>query len=290
MDYFNSEAYEKTSKLSTEKRIKATANIIDMEAIIRVILEDKKYYRTNRARIDSIYQALLTGLSSERPGAIVESNCYKYSNEALTWGDHAFWIIPNPKDPYRPHHGLVVNTTLLKGHREDDGFSKWFFIIMEPDNYRHVDALLYAFAGAFIDSIFQDITTPEEVFFPKHPCTVAHQLRIKESARKLPVFRKEVYNKEKRQWVTSDTLAMPYYMAANYFRKISMFIGFISKSNRFCWYPADLLIVWLTFYCFRRCSANNMNARLPEDERRRMMGQNPNSNAFFASCIHLYRC
>jgi hypothetical protein len=43
--------------------------------------------------------------------------------------------------------------------------------------------------------------------------------------------------------------------------------------------------VWVTFYAFRRCSANNMNARLPDDERKRMMGQNPNSHVFFVGAF-----
>ncbi|KAF7335411.1 hypothetical protein MVEN_02193900 [Mycena venus] len=266
MEYFNSAAFDATSKLCTKKREKPTATLVDLEVLIRGILDDKKYFRTHRARSEVIYAALIAALSSERPGAIVEFNCYRGSNEALVWGDHDFWVIPNPEDAFRPFFALVVHANLLKGHREDDGFSKYFFIIMEPENYRHVCALMYVLVLAFKDQIFRDVSTPEEIFFPKNPCTVAHRLTIKETVLQQPTIRREVHKNQK--WTTSETLAMPYYMAAEYLRKISLFLGFI---------------VWFTFYCFRRCSANNMNAALPEDERRRMMGQNPNSNQFFES-------
>ncbi|KAJ7850429.1 hypothetical protein B0H13DRAFT_1729339 [Mycena leptocephala] len=275
LDYFYSAEFDKTSKLSTKKRAKPTANLIDVEILVRGVLEDKKYIRTNRARIDLIESSLISSLSSERPGAIVESACYRGTNEALVWQNYEFWIIPNPKNPYRPVVGAVVEIDLLKGKRDDEGMMKYFFILMEPSSHRHVDALMYAFVGAFKDEIFEDVETIEEVFFPTEPCTVAHKLRIKKSALKQPVFRKEVH--DGNGWVTSETIAMPYFMAAAYLRALSLFLGFVRKSLSFGF------SLWVTFYAFRRCSANNMNARLPDDERKRMMGQNPNSHVFFES-------
>ncbi|KAJ7176267.1 hypothetical protein C8R43DRAFT_1197899 [Mycena crocata] len=266
MSYFYSKEFDDTSKLSTATRVKETANLVDVELLVKGVLEDKKYFRTNRARVDTIYSSLISALSSERPGAIVESTCYRNSNESLTYGNHDVWVIPNPDNPRRPFVCCIVRINLLKGHRDDDGFTKYFFLLAEPDSHRHVDALMYFMVNCFKDQVFEDVETPEEVFFPQHPCTRAHKLRIKKSALRLSVCRKEVYDGDK--WVTSETLAMPYFMVANFLRKISLFLGFV---------------VWITFYCFRRCSANNMNAALPEDERRRMMGQNPDSNQFFAS-------
>ncbi|KAJ7760035.1 hypothetical protein B0H16DRAFT_1720260 [Mycena metata] len=138
------------------------------------------------------------------------------------------------------------------------------FFMPEPLTHRHVDALMCATVGAFQDEIFQDVDVIEDALHPKHPCTKAHRLRIKESARKQAVFRKEVYNGEK--WVISDTLALPYHCARGLMRLISLFLGYI---------------LWFTFFCFCRCSASNMSAALFEDDRRQMMGHNPNSDMFF---------
>ncbi|KAK7020388.1 hypothetical protein R3P38DRAFT_3272261 [Favolaschia claudopus] len=266
MDYLNSADFKATSNLTTAAREKATANLVDLEILIRGMLDDKRYIRTHRSRCDVIYSSLISALSSERPGAIVESNCYRGSNEALYWGDHEFWIIPNPNDPLRPFVALVLKINLLKKYRDDDSYFKYFFLIMEPDSHRHVDGLMYALILALKDQIFQDVTTIEEIFFPTHPCTTAHKLAIKESALKQPVCRRQVYGNGK--WTTSLDQALAYSAAAHILKQISLFLGFI---------------MWFTFYCFRRCSANNMNAALPEDERRRMMGQDPNSNQFFES-------
>lgn len=54
---------------------------------------------------------------------------------------------------------------------------------------------------------------------------------------------------------------------------------------------SDLSVpVWITFYCFRRCSANNMAATLTEEERTMMMGQKPGSDQFVASRVSLPNC
>ncbi|KAJ7321977.1 hypothetical protein DFH08DRAFT_1030706 [Mycena albidolilacea] len=235
MSYFYSEEFDETSKLSTKSRVKEVANIVDVEILVKGILEDKKYFRTHRARWDTNYTIILSALSSERPGAMIESSCYRHSNESMTWDDHEFWVIPNPQDPHRPLFCCVVRVRLLKGHREDDSFMKYFFLLPEPASHRHVDALMYLLVNAFKDAIFVDVETPEQVFFPKNPCHTAHKLRIKESAKSQAVTRKEVY--QDGCWTTSDTLAMPYFMITAFLRKISLFLRFV---------------IWFTFYCFRR--------------------------------------
>ncbi|KAJ7108591.1 hypothetical protein C8R44DRAFT_884651 [Mycena epipterygia] len=251
MSYFNSALFDETSKLSTKSRPKQTANIVDLEILIRGILEDTKYFRTHRARYNVIYSCLISALVSERPGAIIESGCYRGSNESMTWADHEYWVIPDPKNPYRPFLCLILRSRWLKGMREDESAVKDFFILREPDSHRHVDALMYSLVCAMEDQVFEDVKAIEEIFYPEHPCLKAHKLRIKESAKNQPVFRREVF--DGTQWVTSDTLSLPYNIAATYLHNISIFLGFI---------------MWFIFYCFRRCSANNLQAALPEDERR----------------------
>jgi hypothetical protein len=42
MSYFYSEEFDETSKLSTKSRVKEVANIVDVEILVKGILEDKK--------------------------------------------------------------------------------------------------------------------------------------------------------------------------------------------------------------------------------------------------------
>lgn len=112
---------------------------------------------------------------------------------------------------------------------------KYFFLLPEPTSHRHIDALMYLLVNALKNTIFVDVETPEQVFFPKNPCHTAHKLRIKESVKPQAVTRKEVY--QDGFWMTSDTLAMPYFMITAFLREISLFLGFISKSVFFFFAP-----------------------------------------------------
>ncbi|KAJ7665641.1 hypothetical protein B0H17DRAFT_1143314 [Mycena rosella] len=80
---------------------------------------------------------------------------------------------------------------------------------------------MYSLVVAFEDEIFEDIQTPEDFFFPRHPCTQVHKLRIKQSACTQLVFCKEVFDSKK--WVTSETLAMPAHFVSVFYRKLSLF-------------------------------------------------------------------
>ncbi|KAK6977100.1 hypothetical protein R3P38DRAFT_3476744 [Favolaschia claudopus] len=156
------------------------------------------------------------------------------------------WIIPNPNDPLRPFVALVLKIDLLKKYRDNDSYFKYFFLITEPDTHQDVDGLI--------------------IFFITHPCTTALKLAMKESVLKQPVCRRQVYANGK--WTTSLDQALAYSAAEHIPKQISLFLGFI---------------MWFTFYCFQRCSAHNMNAALPEDERRTMMCQDLNSHQFLES-------
>ncbi|KAF8192734.1 hypothetical protein K438DRAFT_855713 [Mycena galopus ATCC 62051] len=264
--FLASPEFQVIAQLTTQSRQKNTANFFDLEVIVKGILEDVKYFRTTRARLGMVFAVLVSALSSERPGAIVESNCYRSSNEALTWGNLQFWIIPNPKLPPFPLACLILTTTLLKGHRQDESFVKPFFVLPEPASHRHVDVMMYALAGALEDEIFEDVTTIEEIFCPAAVPTKAHCLRIKPSCVNLPVIRKEVF--DNGRWTNSSKIAMPYHMAASYLRKTSLSLGFVESA---------------TFYDFRRMAAMHLDAALGDNERRRLMGQNPGSDEFYKS-------
>ncbi|KAJ7624641.1 hypothetical protein FB45DRAFT_85510 [Roridomyces roridus] len=261
--FFHSREFDDTSKLSTKSREKPIADVVDVAILILGILRDKKVFKTQRSRIDAIYATLICCLSSERIGALVESSSYRKSNEALTWGDHEFWALPNPAAPRRPRIALVLKPQLLKGFRYDDSKFKMFCLLAERADQRETDAMMYSLVSALKDDIFVGIKTADEIFFPEEPCTIAHKLTIKESAKTMLVFRKTVF--EEGRYTTSDTLAMPYGMATRNLREVGLRLGF-----------EDML----TWYCFRRCSANNLNASVSQSDRELLMGHTEESGIF----------
>ncbi|KAJ7333370.1 hypothetical protein DFH08DRAFT_966201 [Mycena albidolilacea] len=135
-------------------------------------------------------------------------------NVPMTWDYHEFWVC------------------LLKGHRKDDSYTKYFFLLPEPASHRHVNPVMYLLVNAFKDTIFVDVETPEQMFFPKNPCHTTHKLRINESTKSQVVTQKEVY--QDGFWTMLDTLAMPYFMITAFLHKISLFLGFIKhhKANK----------------------------------------------------------
>ncbi|KAJ7030843.1 hypothetical protein C8F04DRAFT_1263533 [Mycena alexandri] len=143
MSYTYSPEFDETSKLSTKSRPKENADIVDVATVVMGMLQDDKHFRLNQTRYNSIYSILIAALSSERIGALVESMCWRGSNEALMWGDHQFWVIPILKDPYHPNFAAIVSPDLLKGKQDDESAKKHFFIVPEPPTHRHVDALMY---------------------------------------------------------------------------------------------------------------------------------------------------
>ncbi|KAJ7610144.1 hypothetical protein FB45DRAFT_875953 [Roridomyces roridus] len=222
--FFHSRDFDDTSKLSTKCREKPIADFLDVTILILGILRDMKVFKTQRARIDAIYATLITCLSSERIGALVESSPHRKSNEALTWGDHEFWALPNPAAPRRPRITLVLKPQLLKGFRYDDSKFKMFCLLAERADQCETDAMMYSLVSALKDDIFVGIKTADEIFFPEEPCTIAHKLTIKESAKTMLVFRKTVF--EEGRYTTSDTFAMPYGMATRNLQEVGLRLGF----------------------------------------------------------------
>ncbi|KAF7354342.1 hypothetical protein MVEN_01122700 [Mycena venus] len=174
MEYFNSAAFDATSKLSTNTREKPIVTLVDLKVLICGILEEL-------SRLSRVLQGHLRRPYCRpflrTPWRYRQSACYRGSNEALVWIDYEFWVIPNPEDAFYPFFAPFVNPNLLEGHRDDEGFSKYFFIIMAPDYYRHVCALMYVHVLVFKDRIFCDIFTLGETFFPKNPCAVIARSR-----------------------------------------------------------------------------------------------------------------
>ena len=66
-------------------------------------------------RTQLVYLSILSAVSSERPGAIVEASGLRHSNEAIEWHDHDFIVIPEPDEPNKPTIAVIVHIQLLKG-------------------------------------------------------------------------------------------------------------------------------------------------------------------------------
>ncbi|KAF7331308.1 hypothetical protein MKEN_00008000 [Mycena kentingensis (nom. inval.)] len=237
----------------------------DVVHLIIAVFRDTTLIRTTHGRIAMVYALLVMSLSAERPGALVEGRDFRHTNASLRHGNHQVWILPNSANPSCPFVVVIVTIDLLKGYRDDDSKNKMFFLLPEPDSHRPLDAVMYGLALALMDGVFEDVSTTriEEIFHPKNPPTRPHMLRYKPGKAELPVFRQEVISEG--AWVMSPTLAMPYAVIARRLKVLGERDGFEPR--------------W-TFYCLRRCSANNLNAVLSEQDTRTMMGQTDNSRMF----------
>ncbi len=71
----------------------------DLNAVLHALwVEDVKPLHGHiRVEIDLIL--LLSGATSTRPGALIESGACKGSNKCLKWEDITFLVVPNPVSP-----------------------------------------------------------------------------------------------------------------------------------------------------------------------------------------------
>ena len=105
--FLASQELKDLAPISTRVHVKHVADIVDVEILIRAFWADKKHFRTHRMRVQMVATINLSAISSERPGAVVESTNYRHSNQCIEWRDLEFVVIPNKDHPYKPvdrHH------------------------------------------------------------------------------------------------------------------------------------------------------------------------------------------
>ncbi|KAJ7623979.1 hypothetical protein DFH06DRAFT_1328390 [Mycena polygramma] len=205
--YINSPELAAVAPLTTAMRPKPVPTRLDIEAIIRAAYEDNVLFRTNRMRIQFIAITLASVETSERPGAIMESDSYTDTNETLFWGGLHFLVFPNLENPHLPPLlGIRVDIDLLKAWRKDDSKRKSFFFRPEPLGNRALCLVTLFSTMAQQDQVWEDVESVREILHPKTPPTAVHELVMKESARKQPVFRADVLTSE--GWTTSETAAL----------------------------------------------------------------------------------
>lgn len=167
---------------------------------------------------------ILSAVSSERPGAVVEGTGYRHSNQSIEWRDMKFLVIPSKEHPHAPLIIIIVRIRLLKAWRDDESKEKFFFLYPEGDENRAscpIAAFLYL---ALEDAIFKDVKTIEEILFPAIAPTETHVLSIREEKERLPILRAET--RTDSGWNISDTLALPYVIYLKFLKIFSLNEGF----------------------------------------------------------------
>lgn len=172
-------------------RKKKSADMYDLEILLKAF-RLSSHFRTNTMRDQMGYLLMLLHILAERPGALVEGSGHRDTNQGLQHGDHEVFVTSDPDNPGTVRVILHVTIRLLKGYRNDDAIYKRVSLYPEPDENRINCPVMAYLALAFKDGVFEDITTPEELFFPAHPCTRSHSLRLRADMKDLVVFRREI--------------------------------------------------------------------------------------------------
>ncbi|KAK7019955.1 hypothetical protein R3P38DRAFT_1233044 [Favolaschia claudopus] len=264
LEYLSSVDFTSMEAPTKSVREKPIATALDLDNIIRFVLNDTTIFRTVRARIQFIGVNVLAALSGERPGTMIESTQYRRSNKALQWGDVGFIIVPNPDDPAHPFLAVSIRFRYVKAHRDDPKHYKTIYILLRPRGCRaecFVTILLYL---AFRDNIFEHVASPDEILAPRFPPTAKYHLKIKDSVKGQSVFRGEELG-EDGKWDTSETTALSATTHNVDLRKVCMAMG---------------LLLCINMYWWRRLAANNFENNMTEAQRDAMLNHAPQVSTF----------
>ncbi len=276
--YVDSEDLEEIAPLSTDAREKYLLSATDFEIMARGIFEDTEGFRTARMMLQVLYALLLQSLSSERPGAIIESSSHSGTNEALMWRDHEFHVLPNPDDPNSPIILIRIKIHLLKGYRKNNASYKEFLLMPETHS-RALCPVSLIVAMAIEDNIFPHVKTANDIFHPKNPPTGHHILSMHPEAANTPALRSEIF--DGCAWITSPTRALTYATLSSHLRRVSINKGFIRTSPPFTYFTlTHLPSGHVTCYCCRRGASNRISREMTEQDRNTLMGHTEGSTKF----------
>ncbi|KAG6369214.1 hypothetical protein JVT61DRAFT_15613 [Boletus reticuloceps] len=212
--------------LSTEHREKRFASQADVRKLVDAYHTDAQHFRSNRMCLQMSALTMLFSISAERIGALVESNCYRGSNECLKWKDVEVVVFSDRDAPSKPIVGMQVTARLLKGGRDVGSFFKTFFLFPERGANRPYCPIAPLLALGLLDQVWEGIGGPEDIATPSADLTSGvYALRVNESKRDLPVFKRE----EKTSsggWSVSEDRVMNYGAACRHLRYFSRISGF----------------------------------------------------------------
>ncbi|KIJ64891.1 hypothetical protein HYDPIDRAFT_167667 [Hydnomerulius pinastri MD-312] len=267
-----------TYGLTTHVRGKPIADGVDVRFLQKELWSEKDPIVSTRMRIQVSAFIGLSAATASRPGNIVESSCWKGSNEALLYEDLVFTILPhvdlglssdasltNPplasegdlpgnSSPHKCESAklvLKVRFRLLKGHRKEEGY--YSEIVFDQEKLEELGLCLVTsfLLMALQDEAFDVVRDLDDLERLMAGATAPIKLSIKDSAKKTPVLR----NYQGRTKNISDTAALTYNALYFQLAKLGMRAGFEERLNP---------------YCLRRMGANNMDesdAITPEQRR-----------------------
>ncbi|KAJ7656859.1 hypothetical protein DFH06DRAFT_1132083 [Mycena polygramma] len=263
--YIQSPELAAIAPLTTKTREKPIPTHVDIEILIRAAYSDKLLFRTNRGRIQFVTIMLVSVQTSERPGAIMESDSYPDTNQAIFWGALTFLVFPNPnpEDALFPLVGILVDVELLKAWRMDESKRKSFFLWPEPLGNRALCPVTTILAMAEEDAVWEDVQRVRYLIHPTIAPTAVHKLTIKESCLKQPIFRADVLGPD--GWTTSKTAALKARTNRQHTKQLCFMEGFTKG---------------LTNYAFRRRAAKNLTSTVSDEDRATQMGQVVNTRMY----------
>ncbi|KAJ3867454.1 hypothetical protein EV359DRAFT_61495 [Lentinula novae-zelandiae] len=128
--YLLSEELQASVKLLTKVRTLKHIEPQCLQIIMETLHSATNIFRSNQTHLQMAFLILFSAASAACPGSIIESACYCSSNEALTWGDIDFYLIPDDEDPAYPYLVVNIQLNLVKGYRDmDHKYQKLLFTL-----------------------------------------------------------------------------------------------------------------------------------------------------------------
>ncbi|KAF8500941.1 hypothetical protein F5888DRAFT_1888207 [Russula emetica] len=268
--------------LKREVRDKPIADGVDVALLLMQLWSPTDTLLNTRMRQQvATYITLAADLAS-RPGNIIESCAYKDSNEALSYQDLTFYILP----PFNVERGQTifaapnmptvslaetpqllvrVKFRYLKGKRADEDKFVEFALTCDPLATIGHCAVTNFIIFAMQDNVFQNISSWDEL---QHLMTIADKpliisMKNSDTIRQLPVLRNYI----PRTFNISPTKALSYNALYYQIQRVGRRAGFPDR---------------LPLTCFRRKGANELDeaANVTVAQRTAIMGHDPLSRLF----------
>ncbi|KFZ20126.1 hypothetical protein V501_00286 [Pseudogymnoascus sp. VKM F-4519 (FW-2642)] len=171
--------------LSSKARPKPMADSQDLEVLIRYLwVEDKHSFRNQLDRVKLHFFLLCLAYTVARAGAVVVSDSYRNSNEAITYRDLKFHLNQDVEGG-PPQMSLTITFKLMKGDRDkEDEFVT--ITLWEDRVYLHLCPVMPFLTLAYEHDAF-DIK-PEELFCATLDRTVV-EVPLKDAVLDTPLFR-----------------------------------------------------------------------------------------------------
>ncbi|KAH7872143.1 uncharacterized protein C8R40DRAFT_1173877 [Lentinula edodes] len=261
--YIQSDELKTSMNLSTKIRDLKHVEPQCLQILMETLHSASNIFRSHQTQLQIAFLILFSAASAARPGSIIESSCYHGSNEALTWGDLDFYLIPDDEDPAHPSLVVNIQLNLVKGYCEvDHRYQKVLFTLEIRKEHRMTCIILPLLGLAFQDSVFAHFHSVDSLLCPERPHTTRVKLLLQNEVMNLLVFRKE------EQGGISDTEAMTHGSWLSHLNKLSIAAGFPKP---------------LTPYDLHASQGNKADVELGETARKTLMLHDPKSQNKYKS-------